>query len=168
MLGNLKSVFEKSPKEEENLSPLVPDALPINDVPVDLMAADPVANIDLMAADPLNSEPLPEATPQRVNEYVEAPGLEGQITQQAPTNNNTYITAEQNEEKTDSQTEPELDAFSMSVPQPEAMPDAKPEVEKLDIETTEEVLSKTQKMCSCGTPNDPLAKFCVSCGKTYE
>lgn len=48
------------------------------------------------------------------------------------------------------------DAFNMSPNEPK--------VEKLDVN-----LHNTQKFCpECGTPNDVLNKFCVSCGNNFN
>jgi len=158
MIGKLKNLVKKE-KEVEQITPDVPN----------LMEADPVTSgddggVNLMASDPVNSVPM-EIPQEKKPEIVEQKGLEEQLA--APTPNE--IPKEQEDEQSVIQTQTTtLDAFSMSAPVPEAAKpmSVEPEIETLDLSDAN--IERTQKICGCGTPNDPLAKFCVSCGQTYK
>jgi len=176
MFAKVLNMFEKKEEPEPTSIPDMIDEIPpvdnITSGP-DLMASDPFMmpsrgpKVDLMADDPAYKRPANEA-PQRVNQYVEQPGLEKQLAAKP-----MMMEPQQVAEITTATQMGALDAFSMAAPMPNVVSQAphtqptKSDIEMLDI-TAEINLESTQKICSCGTPNDPLAKFCVSCGKTYE
>ena len=147
--------------------------------PIDLMASDP-NNLDV-EIDNVETSKKKKKKP----EFVEASGFESQLSgevkpaQIVPDVNpdlmsmdpmqmtqTSYMPPTQNEQNQIHEAPANnevsvVDAFSMSAPHAFV---PKPAYESLDDE-----FSKTQKICtSCGTPNDPLTKFCVSCGKEFN
>ena len=179
MIGNFLNNLKKDEIEEENITHEIPDLMgdPVTNNSVDLMASgkpdlmgsdSSVNQIDLMAADLTVDDNIPvQVSKEKKPEIVEQPGLERQLETPSVSPSETPIVVGV-EQIVQPQTTQTMDAFSMSVPVPEAMPTTNnsDSIETLDL--LEEKLERTQKICTCGTPNDPLAKFCVSCGKTYE
>ena len=166
MIGKFLNSFKKEQEEvAQTPTPSIPTLME-TEKPVDLMAADPVVApaLDLMASDPVDETPA-EIIEEKKPEIIEQPGLENQL-EPRKIAKEEYVTL-QPEQSAAPQAQA-MDAFSMSVPVPEAMPRVMDLTPEETLETLEERLETTQKICICGTPNDPLAKFCVSCGKTYE
>ena len=113
---SLFNFLKKKPNEE--ITPVAPN----------LMAADPATNgnVNLMAADPINSAPVMQKE-ELVPEITEQPGIETQITIEAPTGAGVNIPqgvptsplTETPPKEVPSGAEPSaLDAFAMSVPSP--------------------------------------------------
>ena len=141
----LFKLTKKEEQKEEYISP-------------DLMAPDPIKNdkVDLMAADPIASYISDEVKPEKKPEIEEQPGIETQMIEKEPPE---VITNNLPDNNTIS---PVVNAFDMKMP----VLNNEEKIETLDLE--HHITSKTQKFCpSCGTPNDVLNKFCVSCGHNF-
>lgn len=161
ILGFDSSVFIEA--KEEKLKP-------------DLMAKDPASEgvINLMEADPINTIPdVPKI--QEESSIKEMPSLEQQL-EIPKTESSEKIDIPQDEVKQDIIIP---DVFNMKLPknQEEELITNEEEtnnqepVEELQIEENSIYKNshKTQKFCSqCGSPNDVLNKFCISCGYNFE
>jgi len=160
-LGFDSSFYNKT-EEENKLKP-------------DLMAKDPVSEgqVNLLAPDPINTIPNFSISNEEPS-IKEMPSLEQQL----------EIPKIDNVEKIDipkeviKQNLSIPDAFEMKLPKlkeeiltiEEDIMDNQEQVEELLINKTSIFKNnKTQKFCSqCGSPNDVLNKFCVSCGYDFE
>lgn len=131
----LKKTFKKEPKEEI-----------VEEQPVDVPVMETSPQINLMASDPLLNQTNIEENKIEKNKVL---GIEKQLLEKE------QIPSVEEEKPNLGKTIP--DAFSMS-------PNLEENIETLD--TNNHNLQRTQKFCpECGTPNDVLNKFCVSCGK---
>ncbi|MDD2504986.1 MAG: hypothetical protein PHF21_01790 [Bacilli bacterium] len=102
--------------------------------------------VDLMAP-PVISDDEIIGMPKLKTEIVESPGIEDQLIDDVVVKK--HIKNESNIVK---------DAFNMS-----------PEIKEKKVEELTVNLQKTQKFCSeCGTANDILNKYCISCGKEFN
>ena len=109
--------------------------------------------INLMATDPINLDFEPVKV-EKKPEIIESPGIENQLMDDL------------NPEKIDNlkikETSIISNAFNMT-------PHSEDESSMETLETETVNLQTTQKLCSeCGTPNDILNKFCVSCGNNFD
>jgi len=141
-----------------------------------LMASDPAEGerVNLMAKDPINTAPTLENSFQEEPVADEEPGIENQLTQEPMTFSKPIIDVE---EVVEEEAPPVQDAFSMSIATEEEKTEIleEPIIEKFE-EVIEEIPSplpeenvNQNKLCKiCDTPNDPLNKFCVSCGNEVE
>jgi len=124
-----------------------------------LMAADPAdgGSVDLMAHDPVNTTVSAPVT-EKQTEFVEQPGLGPQIIESEP------VSPVVNEEKpVESE---KTDAFNMAPP---ADIQSQPTNSAPESSATGEETKGISTIClECNMTNDPLAKFCVSCGKSNE
>jgi len=131
----------------------------------DLMAEDPAANesVNLMADDPINTAPPP---PMEVEAPLmdEAPSIEEQLTAEPKAESSILSDVIDDSPKVSEAVIP--DAFSMSAPVIEETPKEEP-IEITEEESSVEIMNiNTNVICkNCGTPNDLLNKFCVSCGE---
>ncbi|MDD2238704.1 MAG: DUF5684 domain-containing protein [Bacilli bacterium] len=161
ILGFDSSAYNKT-GEENKLKP-------------DLMAKDPASEgqVDLLAADPINT--IPNFT--NLNEessLKEMPSLEQQL-EMPKVKTERIIDIPKEEVKSDLSIP---NAFEMKLPknkeevltiEEDTIVKQEPVEELLISENTKYQNNKTQKFCSqCGSPNDVLNKFCVSCGYNFE
>lgn len=119
-----------------------------------LMETDMNMKIDLMAVDPISTEEHEVYVAPKKNEIIEQTGLENQLVEEIISEK--IVDMPQTEEISIIP-----NAFNMAPVSEE---------EPIDILETENVnLQRTQKFCKeCGTPNDILNKFCVSCGYNFK
>lgn len=119
-----------------------------------LMETDMNMKIDLMAVDPISTEEHEVYVAPKKNEIIEQTGLEDQLVEEIISEK--IVDMPQTEEISIIP-----NAFNMAPVSEE---------EPIDILETENVnLQRTQNFCKeCGTPNDILNKFCVSCGYNFK
>lgn len=106
------------------------------------------SKVNLMADPIVDNKPVTEEVIRKPS-LIESPSIEKQLLENVTKDE---IELPKEEEQAVS------NAFNMS-----------PIVEKDEIETLDVNLQKTQKFCpDCGTANDVLNKFCVSCGYNFN
>ena len=116
----------------------------------DLMEAS-TQNIDLMAADPILEE-IESIKADKIPEIIENLQIEKQLLDDVEKEKVQVLKEDINIP----------DAFNMS-------PSSEEEILIETLKTESNNFQKTQKFCKeCGTPNDILNKFCVSCGYVFK